>query len=68
MSYSIHKKLWTEEAVEGATAAEEWDISVRIYDEMMYEGIIRDGKTKQYFAYALQEDGTQKKLKEWQEK
>ena len=29
--------------------------------------LLRDGKTKQYFAYALQEDGTQKKLKEWQE-
>ena len=153
-------------APEGAPAAEEWDISVRIYDEVMYEGIIRDangndimliggntvdypkdmletfgnvwqadvnfdghtdimiclgkmpasdqtitnydawiynpktgkfynhrdfrdisnpevdtinkyvtghyllrdGKTKQYFAYALQEDGTQKKLKEWQGK
>ena len=27
---------------EGAPAAEEWDISVRIYDQVMYEGIIRD--------------------------
>ena len=23
-------------------------------------------KTKQYFAFAIQKDGTQKKLKEWQ--
>ena len=30
--------------------------------------LLRDGKTKQYFAYALQEDGTIKKLKEWQGK
>lgn len=30
--------------------------------------LLRDGKTKQYTAYALQEDGTQKKLKEWQGK
>ena len=28
--------------------------------------LLRDGETKQYFAYALQKDGTQKKLKEWQ--
>jgi len=30
--------------------------------------LLRDGKTKQYTAYAIQEDGTQKKLKEWQGK
>jgi len=30
--------------------------------------LLRDGKTKQYTAYALQENGTLKKLKEWQEK
>ena len=30
--------------------------------------LLRDGKTKQYYAYALQEDGTLKKLKEWQGK
>jgi len=30
--------------------------------------LLPDGKTKQYTAYALQEDGTQKKLKEWQGK
>lgn len=30
--------------------------------------LLRDGKTKQYTAYALQKDGTQKKLKEWQGK
>ena len=30
--------------------------------------LLRDGVTKQFFAYALQKDGTQKKLKEWQGK
>jgi hypothetical protein len=30
--------------------------------------LLRDGETKQYFAFSLQEDGTQKKLKEWQGK
>ena len=30
--------------------------------------LLRDGETKQYFAFALQKDGTQKKLKEWQGK
>lgn len=155
-----------ETSAEGATKPEEWDISVRLYDEVMYEGIIRDangnnimmiggntvdnpkdmletfgnvwqadvdfdghtdimiclgkmhandqtvtyydawlynpetgkfdshhgfrdisnpevdiankyvkghyllrdGKTKQYFAYTIEKDGTTKKLKEWQEK
>ena len=30
--------------------------------------LLRDGETKQYFAFTLQKDGTQKKLKEWQGK
>ena len=30
------------EPAKSASAPEEWDISVRIYDEVMYEGIIRD--------------------------
>ena len=30
--------------------------------------LLRDGVTKQYVAFTLQEDGTQKKLKEWQGK
>ena len=29
---------------------------------------LRDGKTKQYTAYAIQENGSLKKLKEWQKK
>ena len=30
--------------------------------------LLRDGKTKQYTAYAIQENGSLKKLKEWQRK
>ena len=30
--------------------------------------LLRDGETKQYFAFTVQKDGTQKKLKEWQGK
>lgn len=30
--------------------------------------LLRDGKTKQYTAYAIQENGSLKKLKEWQKK
>ena len=30
--------------------------------------LLRDGKTKQYFAYTIEKDGTNKKLKEWQAK
>lgn len=30
--------------------------------------LLRDGETKQYIAFTLQRDGTQKKLKEWQGK
>ena len=35
-----------EPSVEGTPKAEEWEVSVRIYDEVMYEGIIRDANGK----------------------
>ena len=54
-------ELWTEEAVEA-------QIRKILPASTGSATMLRDGETKQYFAFSIQKDGTQKKLKEWQSK
>ena len=43
-SVALADSAVTEAPAEGAPATEEWDVKVNIYDQVMYEAIIRDAK------------------------